>query len=159
MTHVSLNIAKRLHEEKRPFKVSIQLTSTYLYDTPPKNKDGEPVTVTYWSSWIYWSGEFKVFHGTNLSDSDCRSIDLEEAFESIKNHLERGDVYVEGTEFTMEAARPMCWADVSLIYKKIAHVVPHEKEPTVLAYDKDGGFIMELTIEGLQTLRAFNYAI
>ena len=156
MTPVTLQIAKRLREQKRPFKIVLQ---GYERDGTMVRTlgDVEHVEYTFWSAWDLDTGGERVF--TNTNEAGIKTVIT--PFPPCENHihmlLSHGFKYAPNTVYTEAEARPMNWNELPLVYRRITQLIPALRDgvPYFVACDKDNRPIMELTPEGAESLRGF----
>jgi hypothetical protein len=151
----TLQIAKWLHAQQRPFKIRIL---GYASDgTTLMTEDGvEQYAITLWTAWNL-DGTVRAYKVTNDAGDKAQQVPIEAGFPWIERLLTSGCKYDHDTVYTEVEARPMVTEALPLIYRKIARLTPSDDGNAALAYDKDGAFLMELTPEGAETLRAFNW--
>lgn len=154
-THHTLQIAKRLHAQQRSFTIRVL---GYASDgTPLMTEDGvEHFAITFWTVW-HLDGTVRAYKVTNDAGDKAQQIPIETGFRWIERLIASGCKYSDNTIYTEIEARPMVTEALPLVYRQIARLVPSNDGNAVLAYDKDGAFLMELTPEGAETLRAFNW--
>jgi len=153
-THVSLPLAKRLHDQQRPFTIEL-----HAYDregNPVMTDDGTAqLTVLAWTAWKE-DGTVLAFTSTNNSGYKYSPTSVDTLFMAVLMALDSGYKYSRGTVYTDLEARPQTWSELPLIYKQIKGLTVAQTGGYD-ALDKDNNVIMTLTPEGADTLRAFNW--
>ena len=153
----TLQIAKRLHDQQRPFTIRVL---GYASDgTRLMTEDGvEPYAVTFWTVWDL-DGTVRAYKVTNDAGDKAQRIPIEAGFRWIERLIASGCKYNDDTVYTEAEARPMNWNELPLVYRRITQLIPALREgvPYYVACDKDNRPLMELTPEGAESLRGFNW--
>lgn len=154
-THVSLPLAKRLHDQQRPF--TIELDAYDREGKPVMTDDGRTAQLTV-LAWTVWKedGTVLAFTSTNNFGDTSRPTSVDTLFVAVLTALDSGYKHSRETVYTDLEARPQTWSELPLIYKQIKSLTVAQTGGYD-ALDKNNNVLMTLTPEGADTLRAFNW--